>query len=315
MNAETIHFLGSLEVLALGNCHHPIVWDSSSHGNYSFWALMAFKGFVSRTDVDLAFRHWQLVEAWGAPTDLKDYEYAPLRDERKSSDWSEEIALRRSITYKNIAQLVETQLDDVQAYRLSVPKGLHGRMEWSHPKFSVSLVVGVLEDGQWLCLLPTVPDQLAINRNQRSELDDDAIILGPSRSAAEIPQSAGVEALMSLLEALAPIELYGYYHGGYNYSYQHSIVGAISSSKEKAIENALQAAKMLVRKAISVEYVEGSQSRSNSRRISQFMNKRLKARTAYSISFFDIACFYELGRTPGNDWIGTYSMGEFEFNP
>ncbi|MEH2064002.1 MAG: hypothetical protein V7K50_17340 [Nostoc sp.] len=44
-----------------------------------------------------------------------------------------------------------------------------------------------------------------------------------------------------LLNNLTPITNYGYYHGGYNYTYQHQIVGALAKTKTTAIELALQA--------------------------------------------------------------------------
>jgi len=313
MNAETLKLMGTLEVLCHGNYHRPILWNSALYGEFSLWAFMMKKGFSTQTDVELAFRHWQLMEKWGTPTDCQ-YEYAPTRAERKNEDWSEEIAIRRSVIYQTLLQSLESKLDGLQAHKLAIPKDTSKTLEWSHPSFSVFLLVGQLPSGHWLCLLPTVPDQVGIHHSQQGAK---TAVIAPQTSHLEsnMSEDAAEREIMELIRSLKPLKLYGYYHGGYNYSYQHKIVSGSAASKEAAIEKALQVAKMLVRQKTSVEYVEGLRGRSNSRDISQFMNKMLKERTTYLLSFWDVAYSYELAKTPTDDWLGVHSIGEFEYNP
>jgi hypothetical protein len=114
-----------------------------------------------------------------------------------------------------------------------------------------------------------------------------------------------------ILDELPPIAIYGYYHGGYNYSYQHEIVSVISQEKAIAIELALQSAGMLQ------EEVENPYSRNdcNSKKRQEFFNTNFDNNVVYTLSFWDIGCTYEIGEAPTGDWLGVRSFLEFEYNP
>ena len=110
---------------------------------------------------------------------------------------------------------------------------------------------------------------------------------------------------------MGSIQIYGYYHGGYNYTYQHRIVGAIAATKESAIALALQSAEMVFIEKTTVEYAGDYRNP----QLNQFMNKCLGDRTFYDLSFWDAGYTYELGQTPTGDWLGTCHQKEFEYNP
>jgi hypothetical protein len=305
MKPETEQLLGTLEVLSQYNCCQPLFWETATQGEFSLWNLLISQGFVSQTDVELAFEHWQNIERWGTPTDqtLNDYEYAPPRSDRKHDDWNEAITTQRQEIYDRLRELLNAYLPNQQAYKLSVPKAFP---RGENPAFCVSIVVGEMVNGQWLCLAPTVPDQVSFNRRQPNQVTAPAISVDTLQVNAEVANQ-----LSSLLNKLQPIKIYGYYHGGYNYSYEHRIVGAIALTQISAIECALQAAEMLVLRKPAVE----SQDVSSSREISKFMNRCLRDRTIYSLSFWDIGYTYEFGQTPANDWIGIRSSSKFKYNP
>ncbi len=68
---------------------------------------------------------------------------------------------------------------------------------------------------------------------------------------------------------------------------------------------------MVVIEKTTVEY---SGDRNNPK-LNQFMNKYLRDRTIYDLSFWDIGYTYDLGQTPTSDWVGARYKNEFEYNP
>lgn len=307
MKPETEQLLGTLEVLYDGQI---LFWETSTQGEFNFWNLMISEGFVNLTDLELAFDHWQNIEHWGTPTNQQafgDDEYAPLRSERED-DWNESIATERQGYYQQLQQLVTNHLQNLQAYELyTFYTQAHQSFTWQHRDFSVSIVVGETSDRHWFCLAPTVPDQASYHRRKRNQsAQQAAIACEPSSAAAQTL----ISQIQSLLDNLTPIPIYGYYYGGYNYTYQHQLVGAIAKTKATAIELALSSAAMVIlEKPPTVEYAY------NSSKISEFMNQCLRDHTLYSLSFWDVAYTYEVGQTPAGDWIGWRSQSEFEYNP
>lgn len=298
MKPETEQLLGTLEVLT----HQPFLWKTEPQGEFNIWNLMISEGFVSLTDSELAFEHWQNIERWGTPTQqVLGYEYAPSRFERKD-DWNEAIATQRQEHYQQLQHLF-SKLQNIQAYSLSIPNFYRKSFEWTHPDFWVSILVGETCDRQWVCLAPTVPDQLGFHYYYYK-----------SKEVASLsdPNQALPSPISSILDKLNPISIYGYYHGGYNHTYLHQIVGAIAKTKISAIEIALQAAQMVSREKPKVNYADNGD---NSRKLNQFMNQCLRDRTRYSISFWDISYTYELGQAVTGDWLGISSTTEFEYNP
>ncbi|MEH2357445.1 hypothetical protein [Nostoc sp.] len=306
MKLETEQLLATLELL----CSDLFVWETANQGEFNLWNLMISEGFVHLTDIELAFKHWQKIEEWGTPTnqEASDYEYAPPRYKRKDNTWNESIANERLSYYQKLQQLVKKHLQNIQAYNLSVPKTAHQYFEWEHPYFSVSIVVGETSDRHYFCLAPTIPDQVSDNYRDRHQRITQIIC---EESPTQATQNLIAE-VQILLDKLAPITNYGYYHGGYNCTYQHQIVGALAKTKTTAIQLALQAATMVFLEKRTVEYADDGY---NSRKLSQFMNQCLRDRTCYSISFWDVGYTYEVGQTPAGDWLGVRSQSEFEYNP
>ena len=60
MKLHTEQLLATLEVLA----GSPIYWERETQGEFSFWKLLNTNCFVKETDIELAFEHWQKMEAW-----------------------------------------------------------------------------------------------------------------------------------------------------------------------------------------------------------------------------------------------------------
>ena len=311
MNHTTEQLFGTLEVLSQHYGQQSLLWDSATQDEFSLWNLLISEGFISETDPDLAFEHWQNIERWGTPTEqtINGYGYAPSRSERKDDDWNDEIATQRQAHYHHLQRLLEANLTRQHSYKLSVPNTLKRGLEWEHPAFSVKIVVGEQPNGDWLCLAPTVPDQISSHRRQQKQEATPNIFLDVSQP---ITEPSFVDQFTALLNALQPITIFGYYHGGYNYSYVHRLVGAISPTQSSAIEQALQQAQMLWSQQRTIEY--GYETHDHDR-IGQFMHQCLRDHIHYSLSFWDIGYTCEVGKTPANDWIGVRSIMEFEYNP
>lgn len=305
MNLQTEKLLATLEVIT--NCSHLFLFETAHQGEFNLWNLIRTEGFVTLTDIELAFEYWQNIEEWGTPTNQTNYEYAPLRSKRKNENWSNEIKSTRQGYYQQLQDITQN-LHNVRAYNLSVPKSAPETFEWDHPYFYVPIVVGSTIDNNWLCLAPTVPDQVSY----RNEKHNSVIQITCEEYNSETSQEL-IAQIQPLLDKLSPISIYGYYYGGYNYIYQHHITGAIAKSKAKAIELALQNAIMVVIKQLTVGY-DVSDSH-NSYKLSQFMNECLNHPTLYDLSFWDIGYTYKVGQTPAGDWIGVWVQSEFEYNP
>jgi hypothetical protein len=246
------------------------------------------------------------MEQWGTPTDITNYEYAPSRSERKDDSWNDAIATERRTLYQKLQKLLNTHLGDLQAYTLAVPGPRQN--EWDHPNFFISILVGKTSDRQWLCLAPTVPDQMGIHCWERNIPQNTKKVVKPIETETDEP---GISQILPILNRLNPLLMYGYYHGGYNYDYYHQIISAVAPSKSHAISNALSIAQMVVQREPELH----TQKNTNRQDVIEFMNQNLCDRNRLSISFWDLAYYYEIGKTPSGDWVGVRSFAEFEYNP
>ena len=300
MHSQTLKLFGTLEVLCSGNS--PFLWESDSQGEFDLWNLLLQDGFVQTTDLGLAIAHWQKMEQWGAPTDLSGYEYAPPRSERKDEIWNDAIAQKHQSIYQDLQKCLENHLTELQTYHLEVPNS--SQFEWDHPPFSVHVVVAKLPNGQWLCLAPSVPDQVGIS-HAKAQLNDHKLIDLPVSPADSIPSE-----INQLLSALQPLTLFGYYYGGYNYEYQHQILAAVASSSNNALTQALMTAKML---RLTALISPSHQSRQKTP--ARFMQESLQNCCDVGVSFWDLGYGYTMGETPDGDWVGLRYSAEFEYNP
>ena len=296
MNSSITKLLGTLELLYYGN---SFVWETETQGELNLWKLMS--NFVNPTDIELVFEHWQNIETWGTPTNqaLNDYEYAPPRSQRKNNHWNEEIENQRKEYYQELQKLVETNLNNIQAYNLRDYRDDEHCFEWEHPDFSVSIIIAQTKDNRWFCLAPTVPNQVNYFWNRKTNLQN-PVIQAPN---------AEIEAILT---KLTPIENYGYYYGGYRETYQYYIVSTMGDSREEVFTTALQAANMVTVEEL-INY--NSSDCHNNPELQQFIKQNLQSNTRYSIGFWDIGYTYEVGQTPEDDWIGIMSEYEFEYNP
>ncbi len=174
--------------------------------------------------------------------------------------------------------------------------------------FRVYIILGQTLDLDWLCLMPTVPDQVRLchNRSLRANLE----LLATSKSKNSNTQDL-FEKVNKILARLESIIIYGYYYGGYNYTYKHQILCTTSSNKIKAVKLAFKASGMFaVDKSLSemISYPKGEQVR-------QFMQETLQGCRRYTISFWESAYAYDLGYTQTSDRLGFKHRFWSKYNP
>jgi hypothetical protein len=305
MHPNTEQLFGTIEVL----CQHeytPFLWNTETKGEFDVWNLLASEGFVKTTDPELVLTHWQNIEQWGAPTDLTDYEYAPLRSERKDNDWNDAIALERKALYQQLQQRLNLHLTELQAYTLAIPGARH--FDWDHPNFFVSIIVGKTSNHQWLCLAPTVPDQMGLQKRSHAVADRTPEITN-LRDGQTI--NSDICKTLPILSQLKPLRMCGYHHGGYNYKYNHQIVQSVAEDKNQAIAQALNEAQMVIRSQADLPVPNNP----NNKNVIQFIDRNLGDRHCVSISFWDLHYAYEIGQTSSGDWVGVRFFAEFEYNP
>ncbi|MEH2025465.1 hypothetical protein [Nostoc sp.] len=174
--------------------------------------------------------------------------------------------------------------------------------------FEVYIILGQTLDRDWLCLIPTVPVQVEFQ--DTGSLDVNVEALTSCKSKNSNTQDL-FEKINKILARLEPIIIYGYYYGGYNYTYKHRILCTTSSNQIKAIKLGLKASGMFaVDKSLSemISYPKGEQVR-------QLMQETLEGCRRYTISFWESGYAYDLGYTQTGDWLGFKHRFWCEYNP
>ncbi|MEH2086848.1 hypothetical protein [Nostoc sp.] len=276
------------------------LWNSEQQGKFNIWKLLVSQGFVGSTKIDRAIQHWQDIESRGTPTVQEPYQYAPYWRERKYRVPSYVLKQRANV-YQALAYFIKQNLQNLEVYEIS-----DSRHTDYH--FRVYIILGQTLDLDWLCLMPTVPDQVRLwyNRSLCANLE----VLAACKSKNSNTQDL-FEKVNKILARLEPIIIYGYYYGGYNYTYKHQILCTISSNKTKAIKLGLKASGMFaVDKSLSemISYPKGEQVR-------QFMQETLQGCRRYMFSFWESGYAYDLGYTQTGDWLGFKHWFWCEYNP
>ncbi len=310
MNPETEKFLGILEFYNHGRM---FVWDRSIKGDFSIWNLLISEGFVTESELDKAIKHWLQTEFWGTITNQKynTIQYAPLRRERKNDDWNNYIRQERINYYQALSYFLKKNLQNLQAYLItgfgnSDAYGI--RVEFEH-----YIILSQTQSRDWICLTPTMVDQVWDCRNSAKHPYIPS--LTACRSENTDTQDV-VQKINKILRKLKPIEIYGHYYADYKHSYYHQIFCTSSSKKYKSIELALRASSMLDMDGKFTLYEGGDYDMNrDGERISRFMDRYLTKRKCFTVSFWDVGCGYDIACTSTGDWIGFKYTDEFIYNP
>lgn len=312
MNAETQKLLGILEFYNHGRI---FVWEKSIKGSFNIWKLLNSEGFVRESEPEKAIKHWLQTEFWGTVTSQKDeeYLYAPLRRERRNDDWNNYIRQEKINYYQALSYFLKKSLQNLKAYVIT---GFDNHDTPGSERFEHYIILGQTQSKDWVCLTPTMVDQVWDYRDSDSDYTD-IPSLTACRSENTDTQDI-VEKINKIILRIKPRKIYGHYFGGYFYSYYHQLFCTSSSKKYKSIELALQVSSML---NISGKFLFYENCKDESKlckdikRIGQFMNRYLKNHNRFTFSFWDVGCGYDIGCTSTGDWIGFKYEYYFEYNP
>lgn len=313
MNPETEKLLGILEFYNHGSM---FVWDKSIKGNFNIWKLLNSEGFVTASESDKAINHWLQTEFWGTITSQKNNEiqYAPLRRERENDDWNNYIRQERINYYQALSYFLKKSLQNLQAYVIT---GFFNYYDNDYrERFEHYIILGQTQSKDWICLTPTMIDQVWDYSDSDKYQNISSITACRSENA---DTQDIVEKINNILRKIKPRKIYGHYDGAYYYYYYHQLFCTSSSKKSKSIKLALIASTMLNVSGNFLFYQscfeENSKLCKDIKRIGRFMNRYLKNRKRFTFSFWDVGCGYDIGCTPTGDWIGFKYEDEFIYNP
>jgi hypothetical protein len=300
----------------------PFSWDIEAQGELNALNLLKFKGVVQLTDAEVAIANWQAIEQQGTPTE--DGYYAPERDERENI-LDEAAQAKRIAAYQSLLQLLNAELQELQVYSFSGSQGCSYR----NGIYTSYAIMGRTPDNDWICLVSTVPEQTSLEDQEISRSSDTEI---SASKPLGVHTSAIVSRIEEILTELPPVEIYGYYGGGYDYTYEHKIIYKAAATRELAFENAADMVEIdrfkgfyldsdYFCKEIHHDYeateedLELDQLYLRYQKLNQFLTQNLSNLTVYRFIFWDWDYIYVLGQTQAGDWLGVETTNEFVYNP
>ena len=303
MKPETERLLGTLEIICQ-NPSYALFWETEKRGEFSLLNFLQKRGFMKLTDLEVAVENWRETELRG--TAGRDDYYAPEPEDRINI-LDEETKAFRSEKYRLLLEAIASNLEQVQAFNIS-DRHLKKQSYWSYNYYDFCAVIGKTKDKDWLCLAPTVPNQV-FYYDYRSH----------SHPEPESSESLGentknfLSQIKEIISELTPFEIYGYYGGGYDYTYQHQMFCKAATNKNLAFELALCQAGML--KISIIENMNNDDKLNYHSTLNQFLSSNLDPLYAYELAFWDIGYVYKFGQNSVGDWLGVSSFFEFEYNP
>ncbi len=280
----------------------PFIWDSQQKGEFNVWNLLVNARFVfsDARDVngalDKAINHWKGIESRGTPTVQEEYQYASYWSEREDRV-PRYILDKRAKIYEALGYFIKQNLQNLEVHVLSGPF-------YEDSGFEVHLILGQTVDLDWICIIPSVPDQTGVHEIRLSDGDKKSLISCKSENANT---RKIVENINKILDYLVPITILSYYDN----PYKHQIHCTTSIDKIKAIKMGLQVSELLgIDKSLS-----SILTHSGGEQVGEFMKEKLEDCRCYTISFWESGYTYYLGRTQTGDWMGFQVNHWSEYNP
>jgi hypothetical protein len=280
----------------------PFLWDSEQKGKFNIWKFLVNQRFVYSAvppidkAVNEAISHWQGIELRGTPTIQTEYQYASYWNERKDRV-PDYILDKRAKIYEALGYFIKQNLQNIEVHVLSGPF-------YQDLGFEVHIILGQTVDLDWLCIMPTVPDETQVHESRLSRGNIRALI--SCKSENKNTQKI-FENVHKIVTCLVPITIYGYYDN----PYKHQILCTTSPNKIKAIKMGLQVSELMgIDKSLSsiLKYHGGEQ-------VGQFMKEKLEDCRCYTISLWESGYTYYIGRTQTGDWMGFKMNSWHEYNP
>lgn len=307
MHPETEQLIDNLKHYA--KSLNPFWWDTNCRGSLNALNLLVSEGFVQLADIDRAITAWKLIERRGLPIDPKEYpgyEYAPPRRKRKDKSWNPYLQSQHFQYYNALAYFLKNSLQNLKVYSLrSIQSSLNYRR--GSGQFKIYIIVGQTPDSDWICLAPTVPDQVW-NRYELSYHPAFASLTScdsPSLVTQDLHDK-----ICKIIAKFKPIQVTGYYN---EYSHHHQIFCTAASEEATAIKKALKVGKFLEDDIyyFNKNYLDFSEEEPTN----QLVHEYLQDQKQYMFCFWDVGCGYKFGCTARGDWIGLKYLSLMDYNP
>jgi hypothetical protein len=246
MNTQAIQHLATLEVLLEQRlsfrlpCHEnsgsldPWFWDSAITGTFTPLKLAQKQGWMQWTDPEVAVETWQCPEQGTASASILSNGQCAMEDDREKILLSSAERDRRCEAYEDLLGWFNQHLTQQRNFIMRC-----------NSDYGWAAVVGQQPDGQWLAIAPSVPQETpcyvtdkSISVEDRRSEDRDLIVKAmPARPACQTPSDPE---LQTLLAQLPPIQIYGWYDGGYNHTHEYRLCVSQAASQEAAIAHLFQ---------------------------------------------------------------------------
>ena len=156
MKQETQNILNELEYLGYG----AFCWDFDKHGEFSILKLMDNYGLIKEIDLKSVFLNWQKIENQGAVAPEFLYDIQGIKDILSSEEQKQ-----RDETYALLLQYLESNLTEIQALSISSNDPIDSWdsfefIDFDFSKAPISLIIGKTNEGYWLALCQTAPNEL-----------------------------------------------------------------------------------------------------------------------------------------------------------
>ncbi len=305
MRTETERIFRVLEGYNSYSLNKPFLWDSEQRGKFNIWKFLISEGFVHSYDrintIEQAIQHWRNIEFRGTVTTQKKYcHYAPDWKERKDKIFPYKMKERTNI-YKALAYFIKQNLQNLEVHLLSDCNG------YTEYDFEVCIILGQTVDLDWVCLLPTVPDENNLWYTDALRVNIQSLT---SCKFENSNTQNFFEKVNKVFARLEPLIIYQYYD---NY-YEHRIVCTTSANKIKAIKLGLQANRMFAVDGLLSE-INPYANDEEGNQVREFMQEVLQGCRCYTFNFWESGYVYELGYTQTGDWLGFKHWLWSEYNP
>lgn len=277
---------------------YPFVWDGFEQGEFNFWNLLQAEGWSQATTLEAALENWSLPDRSGTVNGVTWL--LPINDEAGIL-LGKATKKARLEHYQFLIKWLEANLQKLTAFRLACT------LEEGSDPYSLVMVVGQATD-VWFAVAPSIPHATP-ERDFPFHVDSVTLTSQPATSLLE-PQ------LQAMLAELNPIQVYGYYGGGYNQVHDHKLVYAIQARQTAAIEQVLRVAGLTETKLFdrfkpktnvdsAIQQIES---------LNQFLHKTFSQLRLDRICFWNQENFYISGEQAG-DRVGVVLRSRFTYNP
>lgn len=280
-----------------GGALEPFVWDVAEQGKFTPFKLIQAEGWMQTLEVAEVLERWLVPERVGS---VNGEQWLIPAQDRTGILLNQTTEADRAQVYQEVVDLLQAQLQNLQAFQLSV-----------NSDYALVILVGQTTD-QWLCVAPLVPQATTIDA--ASPIQMASGIPDSTQTATATASEAQVQALLS---RLGSIQVYGYYGGGYDQVHAYGLIEASGSSMEQAVEQAISRAGLM-----RTYRFTGFQPRNDAdgwleqfQQLDRFLQQAFAERWVYRFSFWNDEHFYIVGQDDDGNWGGVVLRSRFTYNP